>query len=264
MDWHYAEGGQQLGPVSEERLLELVQTGSVTPDTLVWRPGMAEWKTFREAGPGVPPPLQNGVGTKYCSSCGRLCAASDLAMFGQSAVCAECKPAWIQRVRQGMTSAAGLNFNYAGFWIRAGAVCIDAIALGAVQGVVFFVMFGGTMFSIMSQAAQGGDPTAGSAAFAGAIAASVWMFQLISLGLQLVYHSFFWTRFGATLGQMALGLKVVKADAGPLPFGLAVGRYLGYVLSGLILGIGFMMAGWDDEKRALHDRLAGTRVIRVR
>ena len=47
MEWHYAENGRQLGPVSEEQLLQLTRTGVVTPDTLIWRAGMPEWKPFR-------------------------------------------------------------------------------------------------------------------------------------------------------------------------------------------------------------------------
>ena len=266
MDWHYAENGQQIGPVSEERLLELVHSGSVKSDTLVWRPGMAEWKPFREAGPASPPPLNapspaNGSGTRFCSSCGRPFAAGDLAMFGESAICVDCKPAWTQRLRQGMTSTAAVNLNYAGFWIRFGAVCIDGLVLGAVQGVLFFILFGGTFFSLATQAAQ--NPDAGAAAF-GAMAGGLGMFQGLSLLVQCAYHSFFWFRFGATPGQMALGLKVVNPDGTAISVGQAIGRYFAYLLSGLILGIGFMMAGWDDEKRALHDRLASTRVIRVR
>ena len=48
-----------------------------------------------------------------------------------------------------------------------------------------------------------------------------------------------------------------------LTLGAAVIRYFGQILSGIIAGIGFLMAAFDDEKRALHDRLAETRVIRI-
>jgi uncharacterized RDD family membrane protein YckC len=264
MDWHYADAGQQIGPVTEQRLLELASAGSVTPDTLVWHPGMAEWKPFREAGPSVPPPLNGNGSNRYCSSCGRSFPATDLAMYGESAICMECKPAWVQRLRQGMVSTNVAALNYAGFWIRFGAVCIDALALGAVQGVLFFLFFGGTITSLVSQAAQGQNPDELSGAFAGAFAAGIGMFQLVSFLLGVAYHWFLWFRYGATLGQMALGLKVVKPDGSAITSGQAVGRYFGYILSSLILCIGFMMAGWDDQKRALHDRLANTRVIRTR
>jgi uncharacterized RDD family membrane protein YckC len=57
---------------------------------------------------------------------------------------------------------------------------------------------------------------------------------------------------------------VVRPDGGPISAGTAVGRWFCYILDSLILLIGFMMAGWDDEKRALHDRICNTRVIKTR
>jgi uncharacterized RDD family membrane protein YckC len=62
---------------------------------------------------------------------------------------------------------------------------------------------------------------------------------------------------------MALNLKVVRPDGSPLSLGRAFARYFAKVLSGLILGIGFIMAGFDSQKRALHDRLCDTRVIKT-
>jgi uncharacterized RDD family membrane protein YckC len=94
--------------------------------------------------------------------------------------------------------------------------------------------------------------------------AGIGLAETLSLAVGLTYYCFFWVRYGATPGKMALGLKVVNPDGGPISAGQAVGRYFSLILSGLILCIGFMMAGWDDQKRALHDRIAGTRVIRIR
>jgi uncharacterized RDD family membrane protein YckC len=63
---------------------------------------------------------------------------------------------------------------------------------------------------------------------------------------------------------MALGLKVITPDGNRISVGRGIGRYFALLLDSLTLGIGFFMAGWDSEKRALHDRIAGTRVIRTR
>jgi uncharacterized RDD family membrane protein YckC len=62
---------------------------------------------------------------------------------------------------------------------------------------------------------------------------------------------------------MALDLKVVRSDGGPVSLGRAVGRYFAKILSGVILLIGYIMAGFDAQKRALHDMLCDTRVIKV-
>ena len=69
-------------------------------------------------------------------------------------------------------------------------------------------------------------------------------------------------KHGATPGKMACGLKVVSPDGGPVSYGKACGRFFAEMLSGLTLGIGYIMVAFDDEKRALHDRICNTRVIR--
>jgi uncharacterized RDD family membrane protein YckC len=69
--------------------------------------------------------------------------------------------------------------------------------------------------------------------------------------------------WGQTLGKMALQIRVVSMDGGPLSFGQAVGRYFAAILSALLLMIGFIMAGARSDKRALHDLLAGTRVEHI-
>jgi uncharacterized RDD family membrane protein YckC len=61
---------------------------------------------------------------------------------------------------------------------------------------------------------------------------------------------------------MALGIRVTDLDGGRISFGRATGRYFGKILSGLILGIGFLMAAFTERKQALHDLLAGTLVVR--
>ena len=74
---------------------------------------------------------------------------------------------------------------------------------------------------------------------------------------------------GQTIGKMATGLRVVRADddaddAGAQPnFGFAVLRTAAYAASLLPVGLGFLPALFGKDRRALHDRLAETRVIRV-
>jgi uncharacterized RDD family membrane protein YckC len=56
---------------------------------------------------------------------------------------------------------------------------------------------------------------------------------------------------------------VITADGEPITYWRAFGRYFGKLLSGIILGIGYLMAAFDEEKRALHDRICHTRVVKV-
>ena len=60
---------------------------------------------------------------------------------------------------------------------------------------------------------------------------------------------------------MAVGIKVGNENGERISAGNAAGRFFGKILSGLILYIGYMMAGWDKKKQALHDKLAGTYVF---
>lgn len=79
----------------------------------------------------------------------------------------------------------------------------------------------------------------------------------------VVYFIFFWTTIGQTPGKYILGLRVVSHDGKRLKLFQAVVRYLGYYLSGLLVGLGFLWILIDDQRRGWHDRLAGTCVIYV-
>ncbi|MGH7748505.1 MAG: RDD family protein, partial [Candidatus Dormibacteria bacterium] len=78
----------------------------------------------------------------------------------------------------------------------------------------------------------------------------------------LVYMTFMWTT-SATLGQRALGIRVLDATTGgSISLGRSLLRYVGLVLSAIPLGLGLMWAGWDPRKQGWHDKLANTVVLR--
>jgi len=79
--------------------------------------------------------------------------------------------------------------------------------------------------------------------------------------LGAAYYAVFWGLKGWTPGKRVVGLTVV-ADDGTTPLGMsrATLRVLGYVASTLLLGVGFLMIAFGGT--ALHDRIAGTRVVR--
>jgi uncharacterized RDD family membrane protein YckC len=72
---------------------------------------------------------------------------------------------------------------------------------------------------------------------------------------------YFVARRGATPGKMALGLRVVRTDGSKVSTGVAVGRFFADWLSQITLAVGYVIAAFDGEKRALHDRICETRVI---
>jgi uncharacterized RDD family membrane protein YckC len=86
---------------------------------------------------------------------------------------------------------------------------------------------------------------------------------LISIAVACGYETFFLGKMGATPGKMVLGLKVVRPDGSPVGYGRAAGRYFATILSTIIFGIGYIIAGFDYRNRALHDMICDTRVISV-
>jgi uncharacterized RDD family membrane protein YckC len=86
----------------------------------------------------------------------------------------------------------------------------------------------------------------------------------MSLLAQCAYEAWFLVNKSATPGKLILGLQVVRTDGRPFTWGAGIGRFFAYFLSSLTLYIGFLMAAWDEEKRALHDRICDTRVVHVK
>jgi uncharacterized RDD family membrane protein YckC len=92
------------------------------------------------------------------------------------------------------------------------------------------------------------------------VVASVTLLPLALL-LGVLYHVYFWSVKGATPGKELLDLRVVADDgSSPIPLASALRRALGYLLSAASLGLGFLMVIFGG--RGLHDRIAGTRVVK--
>ena len=72
-----------------------------------------------------------------------------------------------------------------------------------------------------------------------------------------------WTWKGTTVGGALLGLKVVRLDAQPVTFMVALVRALAAAFSIFFLFLGFLWIAWDREKQGWHDKIAGTVVVRL-
>jgi len=136
------------------------------------------------------------------------------------------------------------NEEYAGFWIRFGALLIDVIVIGIVFYVPLTLIYGGEYW-------------VGDQWFYG-----FWDFML-SYILPFVATIWFWLRYFGTPGKMALRLKIVDATTGgKLSLGQAVGRYFAYIVAAIPLLLGYIWVGIDKRKQGLHDKLAGSVVVR--
>jgi uncharacterized RDD family membrane protein YckC len=87
----------------------------------------------------------------------------------------------------------------------------------------------------------------------------------LAIGLGMVYTVGLWWATGATLGKAVMGLKVIAANGyESIDGGTAVLRYVGYIVSMLPCYLGFLWVAVDPQKQAWHDKIAKTRVVRIR
>ena len=143
---------------------------------------------------------------------------------------------------------------YAGFWRRVAAWLIDALLVAALEAV-FTLSFGTGLLVAWTMLGGAHDPATT---------------RLVDVGLQPVGMVLAWlyfavcetSRWQATPGKLVLGLRVVDERGRRIGFARASARCFGKILSVLLLGIGFLMAGWTARKQALHDLVAGCCVVR--
>lgn len=88
---------------------------------------------------------------------------------------------------------------------------------------------------------------------------------LYSLSKLLILYPYFAvlesSRLQATLGKLALGIRVTDLSGGRVTFFRATGRFLGKILSAQTLLLGYVMALFTKRRQALHDLMAGTLVV---
>jgi len=183
-----------------------------------------------------------------CSQCGRTFGQGDLVQIAGNLVCGDCKPAFLSRLMAG--GAASSQWHYGGFWIRFAGVFIDGILMQVVRVPLSLLLLGTVM-----------SPLAAAKPNPAALTGAMVTLGFVSMLIACLYEVIMIHQFGATLGKMAVGIKVVRTDGSGVGWGTSIGRYFMKIVSGLILGIGYIMAGFDDEKRALHDRVCDTRVV---
>ena len=265
MNWYYAQAGQQQGPVDEARFRELLNRGEIAGDTLIWHEGMANWQMLREVHPELASPpfasptispisspggLPPTAGTVMCGECRRTFRADEVVPIGGRWVCATCKPICVQKLREGaLGMAAAGGMIYAGFWVRVAATLVDGLLL-YVFNVAIAMLCGQGLTRAMGM--EGGD-----------LSGLDGVLSLIQLFAGTLYEIILVGKYGATLGKMALKIQVVNADGSKVSYAKSTGRCFASYLSAMICCIGYVLVAFDDQKRALHDHICGTRVVRV-
>jgi uncharacterized RDD family membrane protein YckC len=279
MNWYYVKQGEQAGPVDDAQLEQLRAGGAIQDDTLVWHEGLANWQpySFAKSGtpaPGAPPvtvraaaPAASSTETPdaVCAECGNMFPKQNMIRYRDNWVCANCKPVFMQKLAEGAQLNTG-ELRYAGFWIRFVAKFLDGIILGLALGIplVIFVLFvAGTSSHSSNLLHSEADPSLHAAGTAAGLLGNVLgvFFQFIFIAFNAIYAGFFVGKYGATPGKMACKLIVVDANGAPITYGRAFGRGFAEIVSRLICNIGYLIAAFDKEKRALHDHICSTRVI---
>jgi len=88
--------------------------------------------------------------------------------------------------------------------------------------------------------------------------------QVVLLAVPVAYHWFFWTqRDGQTPGKFALGIRVMRTDGDKLGDIDALIRAIGYHVSAILFGLGYIWALFDKNNQTWHDKMARTYVIRT-
>ena len=122
MNWYYESGGQQNGPIPDSDLDRLLAEGKITPDTLIWREGLAGWAPMRTARPApaasapgvaapIPPPAPGAAapppGYIRCTLTGKYFPPSEIIYIEGRPYSAEAKPQVVQSLQSGAALPAG-------------------------------------------------------------------------------------------------------------------------------------------------------------
>jgi uncharacterized RDD family membrane protein YckC len=189
-------------------------------------------------------------GAAFCPACGAPVVAGSVGMPSEP-------PGTPQGASstQGPVAPAPAVVLYGGFWRRVVAFIIDGLVVGAVM-----TPFGlGLGFAHLA-AALSGDMTPEALAAIITTSLFVWFIRVI---VSWLYGAGFESSpLQATPGKLLLGLRVTDLEGRRITFLRATGRAVGKWISGVLLGMGYVLAAFTDRKQGLHDLIAGTLVRR--
>ncbi|BDU15137.1 RDD family protein [Lysobacter auxotrophicus] len=248
-DWYYHLPGQgRVGPLGADDVREAYRAGRVQRDTLAWHVGARDWlpldRFFESLGLDAavaPPPAAY--------------AAPAVAADGLDDRASPYAPPRAALSEAGDYHVAAGEIVYAGFWKRLAALMIDALVVTVAYYVILVVAM--IAFGI-GMAGTFSSETSSPAGIAALLAVIYLTYPVVS---GLYYVTLESSSTQATLGKMAVGIKVTDDTGRRLGRGRALGRWASHLLCYLTLYIGYFMAGFTDRKRGLHDMVASTLVV---
>ena len=167
---------------------------------------------------------------------------------------AEVSVAWIEH----FNGKALPRERLAGFWRRTLAAILDSILLTILLSPAYLLWVYPAAIKLEGQDASEIDPTAALGFLLGFLA-----FYLLSALVTWAYFGFLESSaYQASLGKMALGIRVTDQDGRRLSLAKATTRRVARMLTDFTLGIGYLMVVWTARRQALHDKMVSTLVVR--
>ena len=256
-EWYYSDARRtQHGPVTAADLAALHSRGQLPPDAMVWREGMSAWRPWQEmmrevitGGAAEDPQAEAFV---------RAAEAAPADGAYRPYAVAEASPYAPPQARLEAADEVvrGGRIVYAGIWKRCAAYVIDSFVVGAINYAIAIPI------SIFAAVGLGSSATPDNPFGSGAAIALIGLMYLVQILLPGIYFGWMQSsRHQASLGKMAIGIKVTRGDGAPIQFWRGFGRYYATILSTLIVFVGFIMAGFTERKQALHDMICDTLVV---
>lgn len=260
--WYYADAEHaSQGPVDDASLVRLRLQGQLGWETLVWREGMSDWRPMRDfaaelaRAEGGAPPLPPGPGPDGATA-GVAPGAPALAAAAAQPASPYAPP--VATVTAGTSVVAGGEVVHAGFLKRFAAMVIDGFVTAAASWAI----------QIPLLLAAGAAGMAGGELFgAGSSLGLLLLSYGVGFVVPLVYFAWMHSSAGqASLGKMAVGIKVCRGNGERISFLRAFARYAAYF--GIVVfsfGIGGLVSalttGLSERRQALHDMVCDTLVV---
>jgi len=198
------------------------------------------------------------AGVRFCARCGNAqqpgmaSAAPVIHSPAGAALAATAMPVAV--APYGATAAA--SSQYGGFWIRFVAVIIDSLVVSVITTPINFAIM--IPLGLRGSSMDRGEFNPSDMAL---MAGSIALLACASVGIHALYEALLTSsRRQATVGKMALRLRVTDLHGNRISFARALGRYFAKLISSMTLMIGYIMAGFTERHQALHDMIAGTLV----
>jgi uncharacterized RDD family membrane protein YckC len=242
--WYLKRGEAEVGPGSADQVRAAFKKGSLSLESMVKKEGETDWVMLKDSGILSPEETNPFVAARTFEA-------------GGGARHSEPDPGDVKPLIRGSMFKQKPRYSrksapvYATFADRFVAIIIDVILLGIIN-YVFLGIFGGIMGSMFFSS----NPLY--------VFSKTWLIftYVVQLAVSGSYFVFLQHEWGYTIGRKIMGVHVEMSDRTRPDLRTFLVRYVSSLLSGFILLIGYLLALTDPKMRTLHDRMAGTIVVK--